>query len=268
VEPLGKHIVALRYRGGKGRDIHNSEIVAHPARRSHLGSLGPYCLTVGSFLRPVGPLADRVYWFRRSAVVVVALVAVLGLRSCAMSGSPPSAGSPVALPSAVTSPLVGSAAAAATAPTATSAGSLTGQKKPTTSGAPAPNVPLCTDAATSVTLTTDLPSYPTSATPQLTLKVRNGGTTTCRRDIGQGALELSVLSGTAVVWSSDHCAPGGASEFRTLRPGEEFRITRGWPRTKSTPGCPTPAGTAGVGTYSASGRAGTKTSTPSGFALN
>ena len=72
------------------------------------------------------------------------------------------------------------------------------------------------------------------------MSVRNAGSTSCTRDVGQAALELrvSTASGTPV-WSSDDCAPGGPHDVVTLKPNQIFRTALVWSRTTSKPGCPT-----------------------------
>ena len=101
-----------------------------------------------------------------------------------------------------------------------------------------------------VAVRTDHATYPAGLQPTFTLAVRNTGTRDCRRDVGQNALELRVISGGVLVWSSDHCSPGGAPDLRTLTPGQTFTATVQWARVSSQPGCPANQPSAAAGSYS------------------
>jgi hypothetical protein len=99
------------------------------------------------------------------------------------------------------------------------------------------------------------------------LRVVNNGTTACRRDVGQAALELRVQAGEQREWSSDDCNPGGDPNVKTLQPGAAESVTVTWNRLRSAPGCPDGLGAAPPGDYQAFARAGTLTSTGAAFTL-
>ena len=95
----------------------------------------------------------------------------------------------------------------------------------------------------------------------LRLAVRNAGTAPCVRPLGQGAVELTVLSGRDRIWSSDDCAPGGPAGPVVLRPQELRVITVTWSARRSRPGCPAGAEAIEPGTYRVVGRVGALTTT-------
>jgi hypothetical protein len=106
-----------------------------------------------------------------------------------------------------------------------------------------------------LTVSTDAKSYPANVQPRLNMSVRNAGSTSCTRDVGQAALELRVSTAAgAPVWSSDNCAPGGPHDVITLKPNQIFRTALVWSRTTSKPGCPAGQPKAAVGNYVLKGR--------------
>ena len=125
----------------------------------------------------------------------------------------------------------------------------------------------CPDSVIKVTALTDATTYPAGKDPRLTVEVSNIGTTSCKRDLGQVALELIVSSGSARTWSSDDCNPGGSHAVVTLRAGQTFATTVVWSRTTSAPGCPSGKPQAAPGHYQLVARNLTLTSAPAPFQL-
>ena len=80
-------------------------------------------------------------------------------------------------------------------------------------------------------------------------------------------MELRVSQGDTLIWSSDHCAPGGSAKVVTLDAGESYTTSVVWSRTESEKGCPDNAPDAPTGTYALTGRNLTVVSEPSAFAL-
>jgi hypothetical protein len=118
-----------------------------------------------------------------------------------------------------------------------------------------------------VVAATDQTTYAAGVSPRLTVEVTNTGSASCKRDVGQVALELIVSSGSAHTWSSDDCNPGGSHAIVQLRPGQTFATTVVWGRTRSAPGCPSGKGKADPGHYSLVARNLTLTSAPAAFQL-
>ena len=214
---------------------------------------------MSGLLRPVGPQPARVYWVRRLLVAVVLLALLAAL--WAWWGGRSSGDDAVAVPNPSDT----------AAPSGSVSGSPTPSPEPTptdpgTSGSPASAA--CADSEIAVTVRTDRPTYTPDQNPNFAIIVTNTGTRSCERDVGQGALELSVRTAKGDrVWSSDDCSAGGDPEVQSLAPGKAVDQVVNWPRRTSKPGCPSPAGTAGPGQYQLTGRAGTASSTPVDFTL-
>lgn len=223
---------------------------------------------MGSLLHPVGPLPPGAYWLRRALALVLLVVLVLAVvwavRAVAGPGSAKQAGAGQPSAPAASTP------AATSSPTPTPTATPTASARPTASAsatASAAAAPLCADAQLSIAVRPDAASYPAGQQPKFTLTVRNTSASDCRRDLGQNALELRVISGGVLVWSSDHCSPGGSPDVRTLTPGQTFTATVQWARVSSQPGCPANQPAAAPGSYSVVGRDLTLVSPPATFAL-
>jgi hypothetical protein len=110
-------------------------------------------------------------------------------------------------------------------------------------------------------------TYPAGEDPRFTIKVTNTSEKTCTRDVGQKAMEVKVSQGDTLIWSSDHCAPGGSAKVVSLKAGASYTTSVVWSRTESKKGCPTGQPDAPAGTYALAGRNLTVTSQPAAFAL-
>ena len=202
-------------------------------------------------MRPVGPHSPGVYWFRRLLVLVVVLlvIALVWWLFFKDDGSEPAA--PVAAPTT-------------SSPTPSPTPTPTKTRTPKTTE---PAAPLCEDDAIEVTVETDETSYPPDQEPTFTLAVKNTSAKACSRDVGQSALELRVSSGGQLVWSSDHCNPGGEERIQTLEPDDRFVQSVEWARATSAEGCPTPADSAEAGDYQVVARNLEIISEPAAFTL-
>jgi len=212
---------------------------------------------VSTLLRPTGPLPPGVYWVRRVLVVLAVLVVLVALwwvflRSDA---SPTSAE-----PTPSNTP--------ALSPTPSQTRTTTPSVSPTTSPSSSPAQPECAAKAIEVSVTTDRNDYREGVQPTFTLTVTNTGDVTCRRDVGQRALELIVTSGDVQAWSSDDCNPGGPSAVRVFGPGDEFVQPVTWSRQLSEPGCPTGEPLADPGQYQVVARNLDIVSDPASFTLS
>ena len=107
-----------------------------------------------------------------------------------------------------------------------------------------------------VTVKADRDSYPIGGRPVLELAVTNTGTTPCTLDLGQGAVELLIFSGSDRIWSSDDCASGRGAKITTLEPAKPAVTKLTWAGRRSLPGCEGPKAEAQPGTYRVNGRVG------------
>lgn len=219
-------------------------------------------------MHPVGPLPPGAYWLRR-LVALLALVAVVVLAWWAWGALTGGSDGGSSTPSLTTSPAPSTTSSAAPSdpasgtPTPTASPSPTATAKPTATAAAA----LCPSSAIAVAVTTDKKAYDAGQQPRITLSVTNTGSTACRRDVGQKALELQISAGGKRFWSSDDCAPGGSAALRLLGAGQSFRTTVVWQRTGSAPGCPSDRPAAPAGEYQVVGRDLDVTSEAAAFTL-
>jgi len=177
-------------------------------------------------------MSPGVYWFRRALIVLLVLALLAGLWWLFGSrggGDGSAAVAGTATPTASPSP-----SSPSPSPTVSSSSpKATKKASPTVSKAPD-----CRGQDLSVTVSTDAEVYPAGVEPKFSLTVANDSDVTCRRDVGQPALELRVSSRGSRVWSSDDCSPGGAKDVVEFEPGESVSQTVTWSRQTSQPGCP------------------------------
>jgi len=213
---------------------------------------------VSTLLRPTGPLPPGAYWVRRLLVLLVVFVVLVGgwwvfLRS-----------DPTPAPADSTPPLASDTAT----PTPSDSTTPSESGSPSASPSSSPAQPDCARKAIEVGVTTDQPDYPGGVEPVFTLTVKNVGDVTCRRDVGQRALELTVTSGDVRVWSSDDCNPGGPSAVRVFGPGDQYVLPVTWSRQLSEAGCPTGEPLADPGQYQVVARDLDVSSQPASFTLS
>lgn len=123
----------------------------------------------------------------------------------------------------------------------------------TPSQAPADPSALCDPGDITVTPVADATEYRSEQTPMVSLKIVNSGVVPCSFDVGTGAQEYLIMSGSDRIWSSRDCQKDPASLIQVLEPGVELETTPiPWDRTrsaKSTCDEKRPAVVAGGATY-------------------
>lgn len=206
-------------------------------------------------LHPVGPLPASTYWRRRLVLLVGLVVLLLLLRSC--TGGSPKPASHGGTPRPSSSPT-------ATA-TATPAPSRSAGPSPSPTQAAGPLT--CPDQSLTLGVTPATTTAPAGSTIRFTLTVKNTGAVACRRDLGGGALEVLVYSGTDRIWSSDDCSTDKSRSVQTLPAGGSLQSTQSWGGKRSAPGCPAGEPVARNGTYTVRARVGTLRSGTSVFRL-
>jgi len=188
-------------------------------------------------MQPIGPESPSVYWVRRAALLVIALLFIFGLVWVfgAVAGGSDTE-TPVAEPAVVLSESV---------VTDTGLTPLT----------PVTTDPIdCVDSAIFVEATTDSSTYKVGKEPVLSLSIENTGSVSCLRDVGPKANELEVKSGGYHVWSSDDCSLNKKTKIVTLAPGDKVGSTITWGGQLSEPGCPEISTAAKAGRYEIIGR--------------
>ena len=212
---------------------------------------------------PVGPQPPEVYW-RRRFIAVMSVLVVLGIvvklfshftadpvaaatplpsQSVAVSASPTT--SPAATESATPSespsidPSADPAAAAAATPMSTTP-SFEGE---------------CPDSVMSVTVAIDRTETKVGDGLHMTMTVKNTSDKKCLRDVGSGANEITIISGPALIYSTDHCNPSTEKDIQEFDPGEKFSVNVVWTGKLSAKGCQK-LSTADAGAYWAHARNG------------
>lgn len=169
----------------------------------------------------MGPERPEVYW-RRRIIVILGLIIALSVVGKLIFGG------------ADTKPQ----ASASITPTAKPTTKPTAAKTPKVS-ATAITTPVvdptrrsvagtCRDADMKVTVSSAKHVTPVGQGLSVTLKVTNKSKKTCTRDLGSGANEVTITSGPALVWSTDHCNPSTASDVQTLAPGKSWSVNVIW----------------------------------------
>lgn len=209
---------------------------------------------MSTVLHPVGDQSPGVYWVRRLVVLLVVLALLLGIRFLLFRGD----GTSTATPEPSTSPT----SQPSSTPEPTTSSTPSEQPSPTATG-----VPACKDSQITVTASTDAATYTVGSTPRLRMRIQNTSDTACRRDIGAAQNELLITSGSARVWSSDDCNPGGTAQVVTLKPEQSYSVSVTWLGRLSAKGCPADQPLAEAGTYKLTGRNGDVTSEPAVFSL-
>lgn len=177
-------------------------------------------------IHPVGPKNPRVYWFRR-ALLVGAIFTTLLLIFSLLNGNDEQ---PVASSSALPAP------SQSVMPTVipTESQSALATPSATTSGA---TVTDCTDEQISVVVAINPIDPKVNQEIKISMTITNVGTTDCLRDVGSGANEITIISGPALIWSTDHCNPSTASDVRTLSPNQKLTISATFNGTQTSKGC-------------------------------
>jgi cytoskeletal protein RodZ len=218
---------------------------------------------VSSVVNPVGPEEPSTYWRRRAALLVGLLVVLwLGwwlLQAAFGSNDEPSAQEPSASPSFGLSM---SPEPTDSTPEPSASGSVT----PSPSPSPSARVE-CVDSDVEVVAVAADATTGVGGGMALTLTVTNTGATPCNRDVGAGANEMRITSGSAVVWSSDFCNPSTATDVRALEPGKPFTTSVTWPGTVTVEGCPADQPLAQPGSYRVVARNGAVESEPVAFTV-
>ena len=151
---------------------------------------------------PVGPQPPSVYW-RRRLVLLLGLIAVIVVIVLIIVR--PGAGTPAANPSN-----------SAPAPSGDPSGS------PSPSFTSAAGGEECTDDQVKLVAVTDDTSYKGDEKPMISMKITNEGTAPCTYDVGTGAQEYIITSGSDRIWSSQDCQKDPTKTPQVLQPGVEL----------------------------------------------
>lgn len=211
---------------------------------------------------PTGPQPPEVYW-RRRFIAIMTILIVVGIAfkvvtqftsdPVVAASALPTQSAPAVVPSSSVTPTESAtpsvspsvdpsadpAAAAAATPMSTTP-SFDGE---------------CPDSAMSVKVTIDRTSPTVGEGLHMTMTVKNTSAQKCLRDVGSGANEITIISGPALIYSTDHCNPSTAKDIQEFDPGEKYSVTVVWTGKLSAKGCQK-LSTAEAGAYWAHARNG------------
>jgi hypothetical protein len=182
---------------------------------------------------------------------LAALVTLIVIISSFTGGDDPV---PVAASAAPTAEAVVAAPESSPAPAAVVASPTPEVLQPTAQ----PTVPAvaegeCSDADTSIRVVVDRETTAVGEGVHINMIVKNISETTCKRDVGSGANEVTVISGPALIWSTDHCNPNTDKDLVELAPGQEWNVKVVWIGKQTATGCKV-TNMADPGAYWAHGR--------------
>ena len=185
-------------------------------------------------VHPVGPEGPQVYWRRRLILGLAALVTLIVIiRSFTGGDDPvstavstaPSAEATTAAPEPSVDPsVVATPTPAALQPTAQPTVPVVGEGE-------------CSDADTSIRVVVDRETTAVGEGVHINMIVKNISATTCKRDVGSGANEVTVISGPALIWSTDHCNSSTDKDLVELAPGQEWKVKVVWIGKQTAKGC-------------------------------
>jgi len=95
----------------------------------------------------------------------------------------------------------------------------------------------CSDADTSIRVEVDRETTAVGEGVHIKMIVKNISAVTCKRDVGSGANEVTVISGPALIWSTDHCNPSTDKDLVELAPGQEWSVNVVWIGKQTAKGC-------------------------------
>ena len=211
-------------------------------------------------VHPVGPEEPVVYWRRRLVLALAALVTLIVLIRSFTGGEDPVPAAALAAPSA-------EAVAATPLPSGAIVSPTPAILQPTAQ----PTVPAvadgeCSDADTSIKVEIDRETTAVGEGLHVNMVVKNISAVTCKRDVGSGANEITVISGPALIWSTDHCNPNTDKDLVELAPGQEWNVKVVWIGKQTATGCKV-TNMADPGAYWAHGRNGSLNSAGAKFVV-
>ena len=211
-------------------------------------------------VHPVGPEEPVVYWRRRLVLALAALVTLIVLIRSFTGGEDPVPAAALTAPSA-------EAVAATPLPSGAIVSPTPAILQPTAQ----PTVPAvadgeCSDADTSIKVEIDRETTAVGEGLHVNMVVKNISAVTCKRDVGSGANEITVISGPALIWSTDHCNPNTDKDLVELAPGQEWNVKVVWIGKQTATGCKV-TNMADPGAYWAHGRNGSLNSAGAKFVV-
>lgn len=204
-------------------------------------------------IKPIGPKDPKVYWVRR-LVLLGALTSTLIL-IFSIINRPIDA--QVNEDNQIAAPIEEVAATAE--PTETILTTPVATPEPTI-------VNSCLDDQIAITVLVSSQTPKVLEGLRITMSITNVSTQICQRDVGSGANEITIVSGPALIWSTDFCNPSAAEDIRTLQPNQKVSVVASWDGMQTLKDC-VKLDKATAGAYWAYSRNDTKNSEGARFVI-
>jgi hypothetical protein len=174
-----------------------------------------------------------VYWRRRLVLGLAALVTLIVIVRSFTGGEDP-------VPAAVS--VTPSAEAIAQSPDDSPLSEVVSPTPTVLQPTAQPTVPAvaegeCSDSDTSIRVVIDRNTTAVGEGVHINMIVKNNSAKSCKRDVGSGANEVTVISGPALIWSTDHCNPNTDKDLVELAPGQEWNVKVVWIGKQTATGC-------------------------------
>jgi hypothetical protein len=189
---------------------------------------------VTGVVHPVGPEEPVVYWRRRLVLGLAALVTLIVIVRSFTGGEDPVPAAVSVTPSAEAVAALPEPSAVPTVVAMPTPAVLQPTMQPT---APVVGEGECSDADTSIRVVVDRETTAVGEGVHIEMVVKNISAKTCKRDVGSGANEVTVISGPALIWSTDHCNPSTDRDLVELAPGQEWKVKVVWIGKQTAKGC-------------------------------
>jgi hypothetical protein len=205
-----------------------------------------------TFRGDIGGSGADVYWRRRMALLVGALVVVAVVAWACSHTSGPERSSRVAAPApSGPEPILASLQATPTRTPSPVASPTATRKHRKHKEKPAPRQAgdLCDPDDLVLNLQGQRQVYAGGSRPRFILTLVNTGRLMCTTDVGARALEIRITSGADRIWSSADCISGEGVRVQRLERGIPYVRPIEWDRHRSASDCEARRSDARIGTY-------------------
>lgn len=194
-------------------------------------------------IQPRGPLPARVYWTRRTIVLLVPLLLVVGLARVLGGGSDASGGS---VGSEATASQAGATTTESESETAesesTASEPVRNRKKKRRTGPTAPPTPELAEPTgpctpSDITVTPVVATATAGVDVQITLNLRTVTSPACTWQVSPETLTLKITSGADRIWTSQECPGAIAGQDVVVRQAVDTPVVVTWDARRSDEGC-------------------------------
>ena len=164
-------------------------------------------------------------------LILIVLIIVISLAQCSSGATPEPTASPTVAPTIAPSTEGPMPQDSATPEPGASGSPIVGD-----TGYTGPEA-TCATKVLQVTASTDKVSYGAGQNPQLTMSVKNAGTSACKVNVGTTAQVFQISSKGKIIWQSTDCQTDGVDYWALLEPGQKLSSATpvSWNREVSSP---------------------------------